>query len=453
MIRPKYLLLCLDLWCAYVCLVAAYILRLGLQSDYQELWTTGILKAALLLAVIAFSSYFFELYDSQKFFAKNFLLYREGANLLTLFFLLSALFYLFPSLQLGRGVMFLTLLMFVAVQLGIRGLIRRFSSSAQFASRILIIGAGQLGQRIYDIVPKDHNIHSYIRFVSCTEQKPFVDSSLVVGDIKNIDDLIRDYRPQKIITALAERRGNLPLREFMHSKLKGIDVIEATTYFEQEKGCLLVEHMQPSAFVYTHRFRMTPFMRSYKRIYDVVFSSIGLVLTAPLFPCLAVLIKLDSPGPVFFKQLRVGEGEVEFFVYKFRTMAKDAEKRTGAVWAQKDDPRVTRLGKFMRKTRLDEIPQLYNVLKGDMSFIGPRPERMAFVERLKETIPFYSTRHFVKPGVTGWAQVCYPYGASDEDALEKLRYDLFYIKNYSILLDFKIIIDTIRVVTSGFGGR
>ncbi len=453
MIRPKYLLLCLDLWCAYVCLVAAYVLRLGLQSDYQELWTTGILKAALLLAVIAFSSYFFELYDSQKFFAKKFLLYREGANLLTLFFLLSALFYLFPTLQLGRGVMFLTLLMFVAVQLGIRGLIRRFSSSAQFASRIFIIGAGQLAQRIYDIVPKDHNIHSYIRFVSCTEQKPFVDSSLVVGDIKNIDDLIRDYRPQKIITALAERRGNLPLREFMHSKLKGIDVIEATTYFEQEKGCLLVEHMQPSAFVYTHRFRMTPFMRSYKRIYDVVFSSIGLILTAPLFPFLSLLIKLDSPGPVFFRQLRVGEGEVEFFVYKFRTMAQDAEKKTGAVWAQKNDPRVTRLGKFMRKTRLDEIPQLYNVLKGDMSFIGPRPERMAFVERLKETIPFYSTRHFVKPGVTGWAQVCYPYGASDEDALEKLRYDLFYIKNYSILLDFRIIVDTIRVVTSGFGGR
>ena len=186
MIRPKYLLLCLDLWCAYLCLVAAYVLRLGLQSDYQELWTTGILKAALLLAVIAFSSYFFELYDSQKFFAKKFLLYREGANLLTLFFLLSALFYLFPSLQLGRGVMFLTLLMFVAVQLAIRGLIRRFSSSAQFASRIFIIGAGQLAQRIYDIVPKDHNIHSYIRFVSCTEQDPFVDSNLVVGDIKNI---------------------------------------------------------------------------------------------------------------------------------------------------------------------------------------------------------------------------------------------------------------------------
>ncbi len=168
---------------------------------------------------------------------------------------------------------------------------------------------------------------------------------------------------------------------------------------------------------------------------------------------LAVLVKKDSPGSVFYKQLRVGANEVEYFVYKFRTMAQDAEKQTGAIWAQEDDPRVTRIGQFLRKTRLDEIPQLYNVLKGDMSFIGPRPERMAFVERLKETIPFYSTRHFVKPGVTGWAQVCYPYGASDEDALEKMRYDLFYIKNYSVLLDFRIIIDTIRVVLTGFGGR
>jgi exopolysaccharide biosynthesis polyprenyl glycosylphosphotransferase len=239
----------------------------------------------------------------------------------------------------------------------------------------------------------------------------------------------------------------------MQSKLRGVEILDATTYFEQVKGCLLVENMQPSVFIYTHRFRMTSFMRSYKRIYDLCFSVIGLILSAPLFPVLTVLIKLDSPGPVFYKQLRVGENEVEYFVYKFRTMSQDAEKETGAIWAQKSDPRVTRIGQFLRKTRIDEIPQLINVLKGDMSFIGPRPERMAFVERLKETIPFYSTRHFVKPGVTGWAQVCYPYGASDEDALEKLRYDLYYIKNYSVFLDFKIILDTIRVVTSGFGGR
>ncbi|NOQ42793.1 MAG: TIGR03013 family PEP-CTERM/XrtA system glycosyltransferase, partial [Desulfuromusa sp.] len=382
-----------------------------------------------------------------------FVLQRAFFAMVISFLALSAIFYILPSLRFWRGVLVLVLAFYFVGQVAIRSLIRKFSSSSQFATRVLIVGAGELAKKIADIVPKDHNIHSFVRFISCTEKKPAVDPELIVGHISNIDELIQDYRPQKLVIALQERRGNLPLKKFMRSKLRGIDVLEATTYFEQEKGCLLIENMQPSAFVYTQGFRMTPLMRSYKRIYDIIFSAVGLFLAAPLFPVLAILIKLDSPGSVFYKQLRVGEREVEYFVYKFRTMAQDAEKSTGAVWAEKNDPRVTRIGQFLRKTRLDEIPQLLNVLKGEMSFIGPRPERMAFVERLQETIPFYSIRHFVKPGVTGWAQVCYPYGASDEDALEKMRYDLFYIKNYSILLDFRIIIDTIKVVVSGFGGR
>jgi sugar transferase (PEP-CTERM system associated) len=296
-------------------------------------------------------------------------------------------------------------------------------------------------------------MHSYTRFVACTDKNPVVDPDLIVGHINDIDQIILDYRPQKMVIALAERRGNLPLKEIMHSKLRGVEVYDAAAYYEHVSGCLMIEEMHPSSFIFNQRFRMTPFMRSYKRLFDVALSVVGLLIAAPFFPFIALAIIIDSKGPIFYKQLRVGENEYEFFVYKFRTMSDGAEKDSGAVWAQKNDPRVTRVGQFMRKTRIDEIPQLYNVLKGDMSFIGPRPERMTFVERLKESIPFYSTRHFVKPGVTGWAQVRYPYGASDEDALEKLRYDLYYIKNYSIALDFKIILDTIRVVTSGFGGR
>ena len=438
---------------AYICLAFAFIIRFGAIDSVKELFSGGYFRVFCYLTVVIFATYLFDLYDRQKFINRKHLVYRIASSVLGAFFLLSALFYLLPSLQFGRGLLFISFLLLFLTQLSLRLLIRHFSRSAQFATRILIIGAGELAQRIAAIVPQDDNVHSYVRFVSCTEKNPVVPDDLIVGNIAQIDDLIYDYRPQKLVVALNERRGNLPLREFMKSKLRGIEIIEATTYFEQEKGCLLIENMQPSAFVYTQGFRMTPFMRSYKRIYDIIFSSIGLVFASPLFPLLAVLIKLDSPGPIFFKQLRVGENEVEYFVYKFRTMAEDAEKATGAVWAQKNDPRVTKIGQFLRKTRLDEIPQLYNVLKGDMSFIGPRPERMPFVERLKETIPFYSTRHFVKPGVTGWAQVCYPYGASDEDALEKMRYDLYYIKNYSIMLDFRIIIDTIRVVLTGFGGR
>ena len=177
------------------------------------------------------------------------------------------------------------------------------------------------------------------------------------------------------------------------------------------------------------------------------------MLVAPLLPLIALAIKLDSPGPALFRQLRVGEGEKLFQVAKFRTMRQDAEAATGAVWAQKNDPRVTRLGRFLRKSRLDELPQLFNVLMGTMSLVGPRPERPEFVETLEQRIPYYAKRHFVKPGVTGWAQVRYPYGASEEDALEKLRFDLYYVKNYSLLFDLTILLETVKVCLFGRGGR
>jgi lipopolysaccharide/colanic/teichoic acid biosynthesis glycosyltransferase len=185
----------------------------------------------------------------------------------------------------------------------------------------------------------------------------------------------------------------------------------------------------------------------------VVTAVIGLCFSAPLIPLVALAVKLDSNGPVFFEQLRIGAKEKKFMLYKFRTMREDAESKTGEVWAQKDDPRVTRVGKYLRKFRLDEIPQMYNVLKGDMSFIGPRPERPEFVKKLKEAIPYYSERHCVKPGLTGWAQIKYPYGASVEDSAEKLRYDLYYIKNTSIPLDLLIMLETAKVIMFGRGGR
>lgn len=453
MIRPHFLLQLGEAFLALASLFLAHGLRHGHIDSAAIVAEGGLFRLLAYVIVVIITSYFFHLYEFERLNDFKNVIARIALSGFVALFVLSALFYILPEIGLWRGVLLISLVLFACMQILLRGLIRKFSRASFFASKILILGAGELAKYIAEIVPDDHNIHSYVRFVACTDGNPVVDPDLIVGHINNIDQIVLDYRPQKLIVALTERRGNLPLKELMHSKLRGIDVLEATTYFEQTVGCLMVEKMQPSSFVYTHRFRMTPFMRSYKRLIDLALSSFGLLLTAPLFPLIAAAIKIDSPGPVFYKQLRVGEGEVEFFVYKFRTMTQDAEKSTGAVWAQKDDPRVTRVGQFMRKTRIDEIPQLINVLKGEMSLIGPRPERMAFVDRLKETIPFYSTRHFVKPGVTGWAQVRYPYGASDEDALEKLRYDLYYIKNYSILLDFRIVLDTIRVVTSGFGGR
>ncbi len=453
MIRPKFLIVIVDLLLAYGCLVAGSLLRLGFAEGLVRLNDGGFFRIICYLGAIALSAYFFELYDFQLFNSRKYIVHRALFSLLTAFFLLSAVFYLLPDLQFGRGLLFIALSLTLLGQIVFRLLIRKFSRASRFASRTLIVGVGALAQKIDEIVPRDMNRHSYVGFVSCGKEKPLVSEERIVGNIKELGTLIHDYRPHRVIVALTERRGALPLKEIMHSKLRGVKIFAATTYYELQTGRLLVENVQPSTFIYTDGFHITPFMRSYKRIFDILFSLIGLSLAGPFLPFVVLAIKLDSPGPALFKQLRVGEREVEYFVYKFRTMRQDAEKESGAVWAQKDDPRVTRVGQFMRKTRIDEIPQLFNVLKGDMSFVGPRPERLAFVERLKETIPYYSTRHFVKPGVTGWAQVCYPYGASEEDALEKLRYDLFYIKNYSVFLDFKIILDTVKVVTSGFGGR
>jgi sugar transferase (PEP-CTERM system associated) len=453
MIRPSFLLQLCDAFLAVVCLILAQYLRFGRLSIETLQLDGGLLKLVACVTVVVAVSYLFNLYELQQLNDPRRVAAKVFFAMVVSLLSLSALFYILPGLGFWRGVLLISLILFALCQILVRLLIRKFSRASIFANRVLIVGAGHLAEKIAGIVPINHNMHSYVRFVACTDRDPVVDPGQIVGHINDIDQIVRDYRPQKMVIALAERRGNLPLKEIMHSKLRGVEVYDAAAYYEHVSGCLMIEEMHPSSFIFNQRFRMTPFMRSYKRIFDVALSVVGLLITAPFFPLVALAIIIDSKGPIFYKQLRVGENEFEFFVYKFRTMSDGAEKNSGAVWAQKNDPRVTRVGQFMRKTRIDEIPQLYNVLKGDMSFIGPRPERMTFVERLKESIPFYSTRHFVKPGVTGWAQVRYPYGASDEDALEKLRYDLYYIKNYSIGLDFKIILDTIRVVTSGFGGR
>jgi exopolysaccharide biosynthesis polyprenyl glycosylphosphotransferase len=218
-------------------------------------------------------------------------------------------------------------------------------------------------------------------------------------------------------------------------------------------GKLHIEEIKPSWFIFSDGFRLNATRKVSKRIFDNIFALLGLTVTSPLFPIIALLIKIDSRGPVLYRQIRLGEGEKEFSLYKFRTMKQDAETGTGAIWAKEKDSRVTRIGSILRKTRLDELPQFINVLKNDMSFIGPRPERPEFVKKLKQTIPYYTMRHFVKPGITGWAQVKYRYGASVEDSMEKLRYDLYYIKNLSLALDLLIIIDTIKVVFFGKGAR
>lgn len=311
--------------------------------------------------------------------------------------------------------------------------------------RVLVVGNGELTNDMQQLL--DTGNHGYRLAGRIHYPNPGQDSPI------NLHKTARQLNADKVLISLAERRGVFPLQEMLKCKLSGLEILDAPTLYERITGKLLIENINPSWFIFCHGFQLSWLLKAAKRQLDIICSALGLILGLPFFLLVPLAIKLDSPGPIIFRQVRVGKGDKNFVMYKFRTMRQDAEKETGAVWASTADKRITMIGSFLRKSRIDELPQLINVLRGEMSLVGPRPERPEFVGRLKKIIPYYSERHFVKPGVTGWAQVRYPYGASVDDAIEKLRYDLYYIKNLSLLLDFKIILKSILVVLFQKGGR
>jgi sugar transferase (PEP-CTERM system associated) len=274
----------------------------------------------------------------------------------------------------------------------------------------------------------------------------------VIGTPADIARLVRSGDVDRIVVGLSDRRGRLPIDELLEAKLAGVRIEDTGTIYERLTGKILLEDLKPSWLIFSDGFRATRLTRAAKRAIDISLSLVGVVLGGPLMALTALAVRLESDGPVLYKQERVGEHGREFTLFKFRSMRVDAEQGT-PIWARDQDDRVTGVGRFIRLTRLDELPQLWNVLRGDMSFVGPRPERPFFVEQLAAQIPFYRQRHAVKPGVTGWAQVKYRYGASIEDAREKLRYDLYYIKHMSIVFDLTIVFDTVKVILSAKGAK
>ncbi|MBI5468412.1 MAG: TIGR03013 family PEP-CTERM/XrtA system glycosyltransferase [Deltaproteobacteria bacterium] len=432
-------------------LYSGFFLRFGTMEKAEALF--GVTGHAVFVGVILFSSFMAEGYNYEKSHGKKEVLLRILLSIVISFFMLSALYYLIPSIILGRGILLLALFTFGVFQfvwhIGYDLALKHLG----FVNRVLILGTGPLAKEIGRLI--NSNNHEYVLsgYVNCELQPALVPSLYIVGSSSELFETAKREKAHKIVVSLSDRRGSLPLQGMLECKFSGIEVVDAPTIYERVTGKLLIENITPGWFIFSDGFRTSLLKSIFKRIFDVLFSTVGLVLALPFIPVLAVIIKLHSPGPVFFKQVRVGEKEKKFVLYKFRTMRQDAESKTGAVWAQKNDPRVTALGKYLRKFRLDEIPQLYNVLKGDMSFIGPRPERPEFVEKLKEIIPYYSERHCLKPGVTGWAQIKYPYGASVEDAAEKLRYDLYYIKHLSLPFDLLIMLETTKVILFGRGGQ
>jgi sugar transferase (PEP-CTERM system associated) len=369
---------------------------------------------------------------------------------------LALIYYLVPSLMMGRGVFFTSLVFLILLVVPWRYVYSWILRKKMFAEKVLVLGMGTLsGQIIDEILNRPDCGYKVAGLVSMSTSSP---SSLSkeIPHFKmdsHLDKLVNSLRATKIVVAMDEKRGMLPTDVLLRCKLNGITVLEGESLYEELTGKLFIEKLNPSWLIFSDGFRKAPTARFFKRITGLVMATLALILTLPLFCLIAIAIKLDSEGPVFYKQNRCTEGGRIFKVLKFRSMVENAEAQSGPRWASDDDPRVTRVGHIIRKFRLDELPQIWNVLKGDMSFVGPRPERPEFVQKLLKQIPYYGERHTVKPGITGWAQVSYRYGASVDDALEKLKYDLFYAKNMSLALDLLIMFKTIKIVLLGSGAR
>jgi sugar transferase (PEP-CTERM system associated) len=316
--------------------------------------------------------------------------------------------------------------------------------------RVYVLGTGERAERLVRGLRERSSLG--IEVVGWTGD---MEGELTRDDVaSHLLGLVRSARSvHRVIVAMPDRRGALPVEELLDIRLAGVKVEEATSWLEKISGRIEVEMLYPSWLIFTEGFRFSSAFRLARRILNFSVALVALVVSLPLLPFIALAVKLSSPGAVLYRQQRVGRRGKIFNCYKFRTMRQDAEADTGATWATDDDPRITYMGKFLRASRLDEIPQVWNVLKGDMHFVGPRPERPEFVGWLSQQIPYYGVRHVVRPGITGWAQVQYKYGNTLEDAREKLQYDLFYIKNASLILDVLIMLQTIKIVVLGRGAQ
>ncbi len=366
------------------------------------------------------------------------------------FVILTLVFYVAPELYFGRGIL---LLVFVIAGLGIflaRMIFFKTSELRFLQTRVIFLGGGPLAKECGDLAEQSHKYHKYdiAGYLPIpTEELCVPPSSLLkVRDGDSLASLANQYNVEEIVVSVQNRRGGFPIKELLECKLQGITVTDAATFFERETNQIRVDSLQPSWLVFGGGFDQSYFRAFMKRGFDLVCSSLILVLTFPIILVTAALIWLEDRAPIFYSQERVGQDGKTFKVHKFRSMRNDAEKAGKPQWAAQNDPRVTRIGGFIRKVRIDELPQILNVFKGEMSFVGPRPERPFFVDQLVEVVPYYNVRHSIKPGITGWAQVRYGYGSSAEDALQKLQYDLYYVKNNSLFLDVLILIDTLKVV-------
>jgi sugar transferase (PEP-CTERM system associated) len=427
--------------------VAAAHLHGSLDNVGGTLW-----RVVLVTALCELCFYYNDLYDLNCVHAKRelFVSVLQGTGAAAI--ALAAVSMLLPSVRLGSGTFLITLGVLVVAMPLWRVAFDGLTSDPRLEERVLIVGTGPLAMTVAHEIRRQHDF-SY-RLVGFVEDPPGAASASasLLGTSADLLRVVETYDIRRIVVGLADRRGQLPIDELLRAKLAGVRVEDAATTYERMTGKILVDDLRPSWLIFSDGFQASRVTRFAKRLFDLAGGLIGIVVAAPLMLLTAIAVRLESPGPVLYRQERVGEHGRVFTLYKFRSMRIDAEQGT-PIWATSHDTRVTRVGRFIRLTRLDELPQFWNVLRGEMSFVGPRPERPFFVQQLAESIPFYMARHAVRPGVTGWAQVRYRYGASVEDALEKLRYDLYYIKHRSLVFDLTILVDTIKVMVCRKGAQ
>jgi sugar transferase (PEP-CTERM system associated) len=441
----------------YGAIICAVYLRVGTVDAPVELITKhGYLKAGVAAFFCLAAFYLFDLYDFLVMHDRRELVLRLIQALGLAWIALAFSFYSFPSLELGRGISLIALPLALTLMVSWRVSIHWFLGHPAIGERILIVGSGNLAVELArEVLHRPDAGYRIVGFVG--NDAELLGKSLinprVIGMTEELDKIVKREGIDRIVVAMGERRGQLPTNKLLQLSLAGhVTIEEGASFYERITGRVSLNMLRPSWLIFTGRGRQKKLAEISRAVVHWLVALVAAILSLPVVVLTAILIKLESRGPVFYKQERVGKNGRTFVLTKFRSMRVDAEQ-DGPVWASKDDARTTRVGRIIRKVRIDEIPQFWHILKGEMSFVGPRPERPHFVSQLAEEIPFYEQRHLIAPGLTGWAQIKYPYGASIEDARQKLQYDLFYIKNQSLFLDAIIMFETIKIILFGRGAQ
>lgn len=422
----------------------------------DELMVRGaiVYALAMMLSTLAMGVYTSAISESFIIMAvKSVVSYCLLGSILCLF-----IFNIFSSLKFETAILFETVILSLAVILVIRRIFYSLVDSSRLQRRIFILGADSKAKKIHDAVRKKSvSGFKIVGFIPTLRTEHKIPVEKLLNPVGGLYELALRHAVEEIVVAVDERRrddGNyFPLDELLECKMRGVKITEVVTFYERELGLIELSEIYPGWMVFGSGFKYSQARDVFKRIFDIIVSLLLVAIAWPFMLLTAIMVALESGFPVIYKQQRVGLNGKSFCIYKFRSMRKDAEKGGKAVWASANDSRITRIGAFIRNTRLDELPQIYNVLKGDMSFVGPRPERPEFVDELNQQLEYYRERHSVRPGLMGWAQLNYPYGASYEDAANKLKYDLYYVKNHSFMLDVLIVVQSVEVVLLGKGVR